>query len=106
MGGSAVIVPADLAAKVARSASVDVSDLTAAQRTDEAPYWCDDGRLVLPFDPEPTDAEQHLIIRRLLTATPDEEAWVGQVVDAYDTGDDSALLRLLAQDRLGPLLGT
>ena len=107
MGGTAVIIPADVAALLVRPASIDVSDLTSAPRAG-APAWTEGGALSIPFDPEPTESEQGQIRRRLLTKTPEEEAWVGALLDAYaDLAEDptpvATATRLLIQDRLGPL---
>lgn len=65
-----------------RPADTDVSDLTAAKRTGEA-YWDEDDVLVVPFDTEPTTAEQTLIERRLTTDTSVEETLQKRVTDAY-----------------------
>lgn len=107
MGGPAVIIPANLAARILRPADTDMSDLTAAARDGDA-GWLEDGSLSIPFSPEPTPAEQSRILRRLLTASPADEAVVAALVDAYaDLADrttpTATAVRLLIQDRLGPL---
>lgn len=51
------------------------SDLTSAKQTGDA-YWREDGTLVIPFDREPSAAEQKAIVRRLCTADAAEEARV------------------------------
>ncbi len=60
----------------------DFSDLTASVRTGSATW--DDDALCIPFDPEPSPAEQVLIRRRLMTRDNAHEAWVAAVVAARD----------------------
>lgn len=51
---------------------VDMSDLTASKRTGDA-YWDPDNVLVIPFDKEPTAAEQEAIKQRLTSDGSVEE---------------------------------
>lgn len=85
-----------------RGGDTDVSDLTDSQRTGPA-YW-EDGALVLPFDVDPTPAEQALICRRLMTRDAAHETWVGAVSDALaaipETDPCRPLLVLLVSDAL------
>ncbi len=72
----------------------DLSDLTASVRTDSATW--DGDTLCLPFDVEPTPAEQVLIRRRLMTRDAAHEAWVAAVVAERDAiAVDSPANRLL-----------
>lgn len=104
-----MIIDSGAACLLVRSADdTDVSDLTAAVRSGAA-SWLEDGSLSIPFDPEPTDAEQERIRRRLMTPTDDQETRVGKLVAAHaalvsDTSPAAVALRLLIEDRLGPLL--
>ena len=91
-----VNVPPDAALRDART---DVSDLTASV-LDGDPYWEAPTTLVLPFDPEPSVAEQALIRRRLMTRDADEEAWVTALVAARAADDVPAMTRLLADRAL------
>lgn len=59
--------------------ATDLSDLTASVRTGPA-TWGEDGTLMIPFDLEPSAAEQLLIRRRLVTRDADEEAGVAAMV--------------------------
>ena len=79
----------------------DVSDLTASELVG-SPHWVDGTTLVLPFDPEPSAAEQRLIRRRLMTEDAAHEAWVSDVVDAVS--DLDALPSLTPAERLLRLL--
>ena len=92
---------------LARPADTDVSDLTASVRSG-SPRWVDDGATIeIPFDPEPSEAEQELIVRRLLTADDAEESAVARMHDLLDqlTASDplTTAVRLLLCDRLGRL---
>ena len=84
-------------------ATTDLSDLTASERTGDA-AWLDETTLHLPFTPEPSQAEQALIRRRLMTRDAEQEAWVGAVVNtlaAIPTSEPCrALLALLVDDAL------
>lgn len=72
----------------------DLSDLTASVRTDSATW--DGDTLCLPFDVEPSLAEQVLIRRRLMTRDAEHEAWVAAVADAVaDVAPDTPAHRLL-----------
>lgn len=63
----------------------DLSDLTASQRTGEA-YWDPEqvDVLVIPLDPEPTPEEAEAIRRRLVTADPDDEAHLYDLLAARE----------------------
>ena len=91
---------------VVRSADTDVSDLTSAKRAGDA-HWVDETTIEIPFDPEPTDAEQELIVRRLLTRDGAEETAVcamQAVLDSLTETDPlTTAVRLLLNDRLGRL---
>lgn len=86
-----------------RAGVVDVSDLTDSTRTG-APRWLDETTLELPFDPEPTDAEQTLIRRRLLTRDAAHEARVAALLaSAADLSTPASLasaVRLLLTEAL------
>jgi hypothetical protein len=60
---------------LSRSSDVDLSDLTTAARAGGA-SWVGDQTLEIPFDTEPTDAEQAAIRLRLLTRDAAHEAQV------------------------------
>lgn len=64
-----VYLPNDLL----KRADADLSDLTASEQTGE-PYWDEGDMLVIPFDKEPTEAEQEAIRRRLTTLDAEDEA--------------------------------
>lgn len=51
---------------------LDFSDITASKATGTA-YWNDDGTLDIPFDVEPSPAEQRAILVRITTANTNEE---------------------------------
>lgn len=85
---------------------VDFSDLTAS-RLDGAASW-DGDMLTLPFDVDPTPAEQTAIRRRLLTVDQGEEQMVTNLLTARaalanDTTTHGKILRLLVNDRLSSL---
>lgn len=88
---------------------VSLSDLT--DRTPGLPYWDAEGALVIPFDIEPTPAEQAAIRRRLLTRDAAHEAQVKAMQDALAGLGQTAntpteivnALRLLLRAELGPL---
>lgn len=65
-----------------KRAVADLSDLTASQRSGE-PYWADDeiDVLVVPMDPEPSEAEQEAIRRRLVSEDADDEARLYRLID-------------------------
>lgn len=88
---------------LARPADTDVSDLTSAKRNGPA-KWIDETTIEIPFKTEPTEAEQELIVRRLLTRDEAEETQTEtmQTILAKVTGTDavSQAVRLLLQDRL------
>jgi hypothetical protein len=67
-----------------RRPGADISDLTTAKPTG-APNWAvgEPDVLVMPFDTEPTPAEQSAIERRLTTDTPVEETLHTRALDAY-----------------------
>ncbi len=103
-----MIVSVTQAARMVRPANTDVSDLTTARRDGDA-SWEADGSLVLPFCPEPSDDEQHLIVRRLLTRDAAEARIVTALADQYDALDPAVpaenVLRLLVEARIGRIEG-
>lgn len=84
---------------------LDFSDITASVM-DGRVRW-DGDALVLPFDPEPSEADQAAIRLRLLTRDADHEAQVTQMRAALNdlAGDDplTNAVRLLLDVQLGPL---
>lgn len=83
-------------------ATTAFDDLTASAPT-AAPSWQDHSTLVLPFDVEPTAAEQLLIRRRLMTRDTEHEARVTAIraaADALPESDTSGLLHLLVEELL------
>lgn len=80
MGDSAVRVEVPPVGAL-RSGEVDFTDLTGATQTGP-PVWVGETTLEIPFNPEPTAAEQKLIRRRLLTRDSAHEARVTAFVAA------------------------
>ena len=68
-----------------KNPGAEFADLTTAKQTDD-PYWSTDEPdvLVIPFDTEPTTAEQDAIARRLTTAPGVEGTLHTRVTAAYD----------------------
>jgi hypothetical protein len=66
-----------------KRAAADLSDLTASARDGEC-YWDDVEAdvLVCPMDPEPSEAEQAAIRRRMVTADAEDEARLHELLDA------------------------
>ncbi len=64
-----------------RRPEVDLSDLTASQRCGDL-YWDPESVdvLVIPMDPEPSEAEQVLIRRRLVTVDAADEAHLDELL--------------------------
>lgn len=97
--------PAGAAWRVVGFDSIDFSDLTTSPRSGPAAW--DGDALVLPFDPEPSEAEQSAIRLRLLTRDAAHEAQVTQMRAALNdlAGDDplTNAVRLLLDVQLGPL---
>lgn len=90
-----------------RPATVDLSDLTASTRLGEA-YWAGSD-LEIPFDPEPSPAEQKAIRLRLLTRDAAHEDRVVAMATAADNlttlADVAAAVRLLLANALGEVEG-
>lgn len=88
---------------------VDFSDLTDAEQTGPA-FWDPEqaDALVIPFDPEPSEAEQAAIARRLLSVDDAAEAEVAQWQAAFaglegDTSPMGVAMRAFLADKLGSL---
>lgn len=64
--------------------TIDLTGLTAAQRTGEA-YWHPDelDTLVMPLDREPTPAEAKAIRRRLVTEDAADEAHLSELLKGH-----------------------
>jgi hypothetical protein len=90
--------------------NLDFSDLTASEVT--GPYqWINEGQLDIPFDPDPSDDEQVLIRRRLVTKDSDAEYrlnCLAELAATLDGNDDPAAraTRLLILERLSELRET
>ena len=80
---------------LARPASVDIADLTAAKRTGD-PSWVGPGELLIPLDREPPATEAAAIKRRLTTADSEEEA-LQAAVEAHEGTPESDLAALRIQ---------
>lgn len=95
----------DVPAGVTPRADIDLSDLTASVRAGDA-RWVGESTLEIPFDSEPTPAEQRRIRRRLLTSDAAQEQMVAELLSAGNAMPDgpvAKVLRLLIRERLGPL---
>lgn len=106
MGWTAVRIKVPVGAPL-RSAETDISDLTSSVRVG-TPSWVDESTLEIPLDPEPSEAEQAKIRRRLLTRDSTQENRVASMQEiraalAADKSPIAAAVRLLLADRLGPL---
>lgn len=89
-----------------RPADTDLSDLTDCVRTGPA-RWVTGG-LEIPFEPEPSEAEQAAIRRRLLTRDADDEAEVAEMqlalANLADNPNELARgLKVVLRRLLGPL---
>ena len=83
-----------------KRAGADLSDLTGSQRAGEFRWAPDEPDVLLcPMDPEPTEAEQVAIRRRLVTADAVDEARLYDLIDARAVAT-STFERLWLDDQL------
>lgn len=67
-----------------KRADADLADLTSSKRTGPA-SWDEGDVLVIPFDTDPSEAEQEAIRRRLVTADAVEEARYAELLTMRGT---------------------
>lgn len=110
MGRATVIVDLRGVGMQRPAEGLNFSDLTSAVVVG-AFRWLGEGLLEIPFDPEPTPAEQDAIRRRLLTRDEAQETRLVRMREVADAlaDDDRPLakgVRLLLEERLAQLKET
>lgn len=89
--------------RLARTADdIDLADLTDSIRVGVA-YWSrgEVDALVMPLDPEPTEAEARMIRRRLVTADAADERHLGELLSAHADPQAPAWARLALAAEIG-----